>query len=173
MNHPLAAAAAPTTVLSFRLDAQAYAIDIRQVHEVRSYEPPTPLPRSPAWLLGATRLRETVIPVVDLRVRLALPAVYETETATAVLDLDGRSVGVVVDAVSDVLDLPASAWLRLPDGATPDRAGVLGLADGAGRAGSWPLILLDPEALLNARPAAPAGLSLVPSTAAGEQPPCR
>lgn len=148
MSHPSSPAAAATTVLSVELGAETYAIDIRQVREVRSFERPTPLPRSPAWLLGVTDLRGTVVPVVDLRVRLGLPAPYAQDTATAVLDLDGQHTGVVVDAVSDVLDLPPSAMRALPDGAAAFDAGVLGLADVSGRLGGRPLILFDPRAML-------------------------
>nr|WP_286197505.1 chemotaxis protein CheW [Variovorax boronicumulans] len=143
---------APHKVLSFALGPETYGIDIRQVQEVRSFEAPTPLPHTPGWLLGVTNLRGTVVPIVDLRVRLGLPAQFDRRTVTAVLDLGTRMTGIVVDGVSDVLELQADQLRALPQGATPERAGVLGLANVSEHHDARPLILLDPVALLGDPP---------------------
>lgn len=139
-------------VLSFELGPETYGIDIRKVQEVRSFESPTPLPDTPDWLLGVTNLRGTVVPIVDLRIRLGLPAQFEQRTVTAVLDLGSRTTGIVVDGVSDVLELRVDDMRALPLGASPDRAGILGLANVSEHGQTRPLILLDPAALLGHLP---------------------
>lgn len=135
-------------VLSFELGPETYGIDIRKVQEVRSFESPTPLPHTPDWLLGVTNLRGTVVPIVDLRVRLGLPAQFEQRTVTAVLDLGSRTTGIVVDGVSDVLELRVDDMRAVPLDASAENAGVLGLANVSERGQTRPLILLDPAMLL-------------------------
>ena len=99
----------PTTdaaveLLSFRLAEQEYSVDIMQVREIRSWTQATTLPHAPTYVRGVINLRGTVLPVIDLAVRLGLPArTVEGRTVIIVVHLGGQTVGLVVDAVSDIL----------------------------------------------------------------------
>jgi purine-binding chemotaxis protein CheW len=98
--------------LTFKLGAEKYAIDILRVQEIRSYEPPTRLAGAPDIVCGVLNLRGVVVPVVDLRARFASKAAFDTSTVIIVLNVDNRTDGAVVDAVSDVIKL-------LPEQITP------------------------------------------------------
>jgi purine-binding chemotaxis protein CheW len=102
--------AAPREVLSFRLGAEEYGIDILCVQEIRSYELPTRIANAPPHVRGVVNLRGVIVPIVDLRLKLGLAeAPCDATTATVVLTLGARTVGVVVDSVSDVIELDAAA----------------------------------------------------------------
>jgi len=103
----VAAMATPNEVLTLRLGTEEYGIDILRVQEIRSYEAPTRIANAPAHVLGVTNLRGVIVPIVDLRLRLALDAAFDSGTVTVVLNVGGRTVGAVVDAVSDVVQLGA------------------------------------------------------------------
>jgi purine-binding chemotaxis protein CheW len=100
--------------LAFRLDGQDYGIDILRTQEIRSFDTPVRLPDTPAHLLGMLQLRGSIVPIVDLRLhfRLADPA-YDAVTAVILVQAEGRAVGLVVDAVSDVVAL-TEEQLRAP-----------------------------------------------------------
>jgi purine-binding chemotaxis protein CheW len=105
----------PGTVLSLSLAGQAFAIDIACVREIRSFEPPTPLPGAAAGVLGVINLRGTIVPVIDLRCRLGLPArAGGAGSAVVVVEQPSRLDGVVVDAVDDVLEIAPSQWRPVP-----------------------------------------------------------
>ncbi len=101
------AMATPNEVLTLRLGAEEYGIDILRVQEIRSYEAPTRIAGAPAHILGVTNLRGVIVPIIDLRLRLALDAECGSGAITVVLNIGGRIVGAVVDAVSDVVQLSA------------------------------------------------------------------
>src|ERR1700737_3575729 len=91
-------------VLVFVLGKEEYAVDILKVQEIRGYEKVTPIPRSPDFLKGVVNLRVTIVPVIDLRGKFALPdPTYDSLTVVIVLRIAGRIVGAVVDGVSDVV----------------------------------------------------------------------
>lgn len=131
-------------VLSFRLDGQEYGIDILAVQEIRGYVEPTRLAQAAPHVLGVMELRGEVLPIVDLRLLLDLPAPFTGETVTIVLRLQGRALGLVVDAVSEVRSLAAGQLHEMPAG----RAGHALLA-GLARleADAAMLVLLDLDAL--------------------------
>jgi purine-binding chemotaxis protein CheW len=92
--------------LTFRLGAEEYGIDILRVQEIRSYEPPTRIANSPAFIKGVVNLRGVIVPIIDLRLKLNCEqAEYNNFTVVVVLNVRGRVVGAVVDSVSDVLEL--------------------------------------------------------------------
>lgn len=94
------------TALTFLVDGESYGVDIGQVREIRCFEKPTRVAGAKPELLGLINLRGTIVPVVDLRTRLGaatLPA--DGQAAVMVVQIEGRLVGVVVDAVSDVVDI--------------------------------------------------------------------
>lgn len=101
------AAAASQEYLSFRLGGEEYGLNILCVQEIRSYEAPTRIAGASAYVSGVLNLRGVIVPVVDLRVRFDVPPRFDATTVTVVLNLPGRTLGVVVDSVSDVLELTA------------------------------------------------------------------
>lgn len=104
-----------TEFLAFKLGSEEYGIDILRVQEIRSYEPPTRIANTPPHLLGVLNLRGLIVPIVDLRLQFALqPAAYDNFTVTIVLGLGSRVVGIVVDAVSDVITLSPEQLRPVP-----------------------------------------------------------
>jgi len=95
--------------LTFRLAGEEYGVGILTVQEIRGWSSVTKVPHTPAWLLGVISLRGVVVPVIDLRIRFnAASAEYNETTVVIILNLAARVVGVVVDAVSDVITLSAA-----------------------------------------------------------------
>lgn len=101
-----ASAAAPRSCLSFRLGEQAYGIDLLKVQEIRNFTEPTRMAGAPPSVRGVIDLRGTVVPIVDLRVQFGLPeAPVDGNTVVIMLNLMHRVVGIVVDAVNEVIDI--------------------------------------------------------------------
>lgn len=116
--------------LSFSLADAEYAVDILRVREIRGICAITPIPQSSPHVRGVMNLRGAVVPVIDLRAALNLDqAEYGKFTVIIVLSVHGRTVGFVVDSVSDVLSLDAAAIERSPDlGGRVDASLVEGIA---------------------------------------------
>ncbi|TCP08900.1 chemotaxis protein CheW [Caldimonas thermodepolymerans] len=136
----------PKEYLTFRLGTEEYGIDILKVQEIRSYEPPTRIANARAHVKGVVNLRGVIVPIVDLRVRLNTDTCeYNAFTVVIVLHVGGRVVGVVVDGVSDVLEIPAESVRPAPEiSSAVDASCILGLGEVGGRM----LILLDIERLM-------------------------
>ena len=132
--------------LTFRLDQEEYGIDILKVQEIRGYEPPTRVANAPNFIKGVVNLRGTIVPIVDMRLKFnCARAEYDSFTVVIVLNLRSRVVGIVVDSVSDVMELPPESLRPAPDvESVIDSASVLGL----GSLGDRMLILLDIERLM-------------------------
>jgi purine-binding chemotaxis protein CheW len=97
---------APREVLAFKLGAEEYGIDILKVQEIRGYEPPTRIANAPAFMKGVVNLRGVIVPIVDMRMHFMLDDVkVDAFTVVIILNVAGRTVGIVVDSVSDVLEL--------------------------------------------------------------------
>lgn len=107
--------------LAFSLGGEEYAVNILQVQEIRAYERVTRIANMPAFIKGVMNLRGAVVPVVDLRVRFNVGAAdYNASTIVIVINIGPRTIGMVVDGVSDVVTLKSSD-LR----PAPQIAGVL------------------------------------------------
>lgn len=108
--------AADIELLSFRLGEQEYSVEIVSVREIRGWTRATPLPHAPPYLRGVINLRGTVLPVVDLSMRLGMgPVKSDPRNVIIVVQLQGRLTGLVVDAVSDILALPRTDLQPPPD----------------------------------------------------------
>jgi purine-binding chemotaxis protein CheW len=144
-------AAMPSQFLSFRLGAEEYGIDILRVQEIRSYENPTRLANAPHFIKGVVNLRGVIVPIVDLRLKLACDAAEYTDfTVVIVLNVRGRVIGAVVDSVSDVLALGADSIKPAPEmNASVDAGYIMGM--GCVKSGSVErmLILTDIESLMS------------------------
>jgi purine-binding chemotaxis protein CheW len=94
-------------VVSFKVGAEYYGIDIQLVREIRAWQVATQLPNTPAFVRGVINLRGTIVPVIDLRARFSQGM---TEPGTAhvviVVAVGSRIVGILVDSVSDIVTLP-------------------------------------------------------------------
>lgn len=134
--------------LTFRLDQEEYGIDILKVQEIRGYEPPTRVANAPNFIKGVVNLRGTIVPIVDMRLKFSCSnAEYNSFTVVIILNLRNRIVGIVVDSVSDVMELPPESLKSAPDiDSVIDSGSVLGL----GSLGERMLILLDIERLMSA-----------------------
>ena len=133
--------------LTFRLGAESYGIEILKVQEIRGYETPTSIANAPAFIKGVINLRGVIVPILDLRIKFQMAeANYDAFTVAIILNLAGRVVGVVVDAVSDVLTLSGDAIRATPEfaSATFDTKYITGL----GTVDEQMIILLDIEKLM-------------------------
>lgn len=132
--------------LTFTLGNEDYGVEILKVQEIKGYSGITPVPNSPPWMKGVMNLRGTVVPVVDLRTTFSMEErEYNRFTVIILVSIGARIVGLVVDAVSDVLDVPADQVRPAPDmGARVDVRFILGMAT----VGEKLVVLLDMEKLL-------------------------
>jgi purine-binding chemotaxis protein CheW len=118
---------APRQILTFRLAEETYGIDLLRVKEIRGWSKVTRVPQAPPQVLGVLNLRGAIVPIIDLRLRFELPsAEFSPVTVIIVISLissDGsQECGLVVDAVSDVVDLEADMLRPAPQ--FVDRAGA-------------------------------------------------
>lgn len=132
--------------LTFRLDNEEYGIDILKVQEIRGYEAPTRITNAPDFIKGVVNLRGTIVPIVDMRLKFQCSkADYNSFTVVIILNLNHRVVGIVVDSVSDVMELPPESLRPSPDvDSIIDNSCITGL----GSVGERMLILLDIESLM-------------------------
>ena len=116
--------------LSFQLGAEEYGIDILRVQEIRAYEKATRIPNTPLFIKGVINLRGVIVPVIDLRMKFGLAtADYNEMTVVVVLNVADRTIGIVVDKVSDVLSLAPGDIRPAPEfTAKVENAFVRGLA---------------------------------------------
>jgi purine-binding chemotaxis protein CheW len=102
--------------LTFLLADQEYGLEIFKIREIRGYAPITPIPSVPPHVRGVMNLRGTVLPVIDLRMKFQLPAVeYNKYTVIVIATMAEKTVGLLVDAVSDVLTIDNDALRPPPD----------------------------------------------------------
>jgi purine-binding chemotaxis protein CheW len=136
--------------LSFTLDNEEYGVDILRVQEIRSWEPVSRIPNVPHYEKGVVNLRGSIVPVIDLREKLGIKFTeYTPLTVVVVLQTNDnnktRTMGVVVDSVSDVINLDKSKIQDAPDfGAKVNNEFINGLVSVNERM----VILLDVDKLL-------------------------
>jgi purine-binding chemotaxis protein CheW len=135
--------------LTFKLGAEEYGVDILKVQEIRGYDAVTAIANAPTFIKGVINLRGVIVPIVDLRVKFSLGSVtYDPFTVVIILNIAERVVGVVVDGVSDVINLEASQVRAAPEfGAALNTEYIIGL----GTVGERMLILVDIERLMTSR----------------------
>jgi purine-binding chemotaxis protein CheW len=108
--------AARREIVSFRVRGQDFCIDIGHVREIRGWSPTTLLPHAPDFVTGVMNLRGNVIPVMDLSQRLGLGRTEPTERHVIVITNFGRgTVGLLVEAVSDIMTLAAEDMKQTPE----------------------------------------------------------
>lgn len=138
--------------LTFKLGQEEFGLEILKVQEIRSYDVVTRIPNSPDFVKGVINLRGSIVPILDLRMKFNLEQIeYDQYTVVIVLNFPGRTLGVVVDAVSDVIGLSDEQIQPAPElSAVFSGEYLLGLATVEQRM----IILVDIESLLTQQDAA-------------------
>lgn len=133
--------------MAFKLGQEEYGIDILAVQEIRGYEPVTHIANAPDFIKGVVNLRGVIVPIVDMRIKFNLSSpTYDSSTVVIVLNLGKKTVGMVVDSVSDVTNLTAEQIRPAPDMGSALSADYL---TGLGTIGERMLILVDILALMS------------------------
>ncbi|BCH56553.1 chemotaxis protein CheW [Agrobacterium vitis] len=102
-------------ILAFKLHGQEFCVKTTSIREIRGWAPATSLPHAPQEVVGVINLRGTVIPIVDLAVKLGMASMTANErSAIIVAEVDSAVVGLLVDAVSDILTVPADSLQPVP-----------------------------------------------------------
>jgi purine-binding chemotaxis protein CheW len=132
--------------LTFDLAGEEYGVEILAVREIRGWSRVTRIPQTPAYLLGVLNLRGAIVPIMDLRLRFGLEREsYGDSTVVIIVAIGERLFGIVVDAVSDVVDIDPATIKPVPDmGAIVDTRYLKGLATHVERM----VMLLDVEKLM-------------------------
>lgn len=137
--------------LSFKLSDLDYAVDILKVREIRTWETCTRIPYAPAYVTGLINLRGAIVPIIDLRNRLGLESKnYDAETVILIMDVElvegHKTIGIVVDAISEVVETDSSNSQLSPEfDLAIERRFVAGIADD----GQNMVILLNVDTLLD------------------------
>jgi purine-binding chemotaxis protein CheW len=132
--------------LTFFLDDAEYGFEILKIQEIIGMMSVTPVPRTPPFVQGVINLRGKVIPIIDLRLKFAMPAVVQTEaTCIIVVRTQGVAMGLVVDKVSEVLDIATEDIDVLSCGAAVNTDYILGI----GKAAHKVTVLLDIDKVLS------------------------
>ncbi len=132
--------------LTFILANEGYGLEIRYVTEIIGIQKVTSIPDMPIHVKGVLNLRGKVIPVIDVRIRFHLPERdYDDRTCIIVVDVEERTVGLVVDKVSEVIDIPLSEIEPAPMAGTKSGNAYI---RGMGKIEQQVKILLDIERLI-------------------------
>lgn len=132
--------------LTFQLGDELYGVDILRVQEIKGYTAVTRIPNTPSYIKGVLNLRGTIVPIIELRTKFGMPQVeYTMFTVIVVVVVRERVMGLVVDAVSDVLDIEKKDIQPPPEfGASVDVA----FLNGIGKTGDKLVALLNIDRLL-------------------------
>lgn len=151
---PGAESANENKFLSFRIGKEEFGVEILRVREIIGILGITPLPQTPAYVKGVINLRGKIIPVIELRTKIGLePRDYTDETCIIVVEVsdggdDRLSMGVIVDSVSEVIDIPRASIEPAPRfGGSLDTAYIQGM----GKVREQVLILLDIDRVMSVR----------------------
>ena len=134
--------------LTFSLGGEEYGLEILKVQEIKGHSGVTRMPNTPPHVKGVTNLRGAVVPIVDLRTKFALPErPYDKFTVFIIATVGTKIVGLVVDAVEDVVDIQPEAVQP-----TPELANSLGGAyvRGLAQVGERLIALLDIDRIVGA-----------------------
>jgi len=140
-------------LLTFFLAGEEYGVDILRVQEIKGWDSVTNIPNTPEYIRGVINIRGSIVPIIDMRLRFTLEKKeYDATTVVIILNVVSkgnadRVMGVVVDAVSDVYNVPVNDVKASPDfGTAVDTEFVTGLATIDGKM----IIVLDIDHMLNA-----------------------
>ena len=137
----------PSEFLTFTLGDEEYGVEILRVQEIRGYESVTHIANAPDFIKGVINLRGVIVPIVDMRIKFGFANVtYDQFTVVIILNVAGRIVGMVVDGVSDVINLTSEQIRPAPEmGSGVNAKYIIGL----GTIDARMLILVDIEKLMS------------------------
>jgi purine-binding chemotaxis protein CheW len=152
VSEPRQISAAPAQFLSFMLGQDMFAIGILAVREILEYAGVTPVPQMPPSISGVINLRGTAVPVLDLARRLERePSALSKRTCIIVVEVDGEDgpfvIGILVDAVNAVLDIPAADIEPAPSFGAQVKADLL---HGIGKVNGRFVLLLNVQHVVSA-----------------------
>jgi len=102
-------------IIAFMLNEQQFAVRTTSIREIRGWAPVTPMPHTPPEVLGVMNLRGTVIPIIDLSSKLGMPPAEASErSAIVVTSVKGKTIGMMVDRVSDILTVSGADLQPVP-----------------------------------------------------------
>lgn len=108
-------------LIAFSIGEQAYGVEITTVREIRAWNGATPLPNTRAYVRGVVNLRGTIVPIFDLRARFGAGVTEATKThVVVVLAVGEKWIGILVDAVSDILTVQKNDIHAVPEGESMD-----------------------------------------------------
>lgn len=146
-SHSAVTPAEERQFLAFTLGSEEYGLDLLQVQELREYEKVTHIANAPAFLKGVINLRGIIVPLMDMRIKLGFANVtYNEMTVVIILNIRGRTVGMVVDSVSDVIGLSAEHMKPAPEMGTAVGADYL---IGLGTIDDRMIILVDIDRMIS------------------------
>lgn len=103
-------------LIAFTIGEQEFCVEVMAVREIRGWTPATPLPHSPGYVRGVINLRGAVLPVMDMSLRLGMEAADPSQRhVIIVIQIGSQIVGLLVDAVSDILTISAAQIQPAPD----------------------------------------------------------
>ncbi|MDD3125657.1 MAG: chemotaxis protein CheW [Candidatus Kapabacteria bacterium] len=131
--------------ISFLIAEEEYAIPIQYINEIIGMQKFTPLPETESYISGIIKLRNSVYPVIDMRKRFGLPEVeYGNRTCIIIVILNEMSIGLIVDSVNEVMDIPEEEITTSIKGTNNK------FIKGIGKVGDKVEIVLDVEQMFNA-----------------------
>jgi purine-binding chemotaxis protein CheW len=133
--------------LTFRIAAEEYGVEIRHITEIVGVQKITEVPDTESYLKGVINLRGKIIPVMDVRLRFGMAAIdYGDRTCIIVVDVNGTSIGLIVDEVLEVVNIPAQNVSEPPRTSKGSSSRYI---QGMGKIGASVKILLNIEQLVN------------------------
>jgi len=147
MSEQIGVAADGSQFLTFLLGEEQYGVDILRVQEIKGYTTVTRIPNTPDYIKGVLNLRGTIVPIVDLRTKFGMEkAEYTMFTVIVVVVIQDKVTGIVVDAVSDVMNINNKDIQAPPEfGAKVD----IGFLKAIGKSGDKLVAILDIDQLLS------------------------
>jgi purine-binding chemotaxis protein CheW len=147
LNQQIGLATDGNQFLTFQLGDELYGVDILRVQEIKGYTTVTKIPNTPSHIKGVLNLRGTIVPIVELRTKFGMPTIdYTMFTVIVVVVVKEKIMGLVVDAVSDVLNIERKDIQPPPQfGAKVD----VSFVNGIGKSGDKLVALLDMDRLLS------------------------
>jgi purine-binding chemotaxis protein CheW len=146
LRQPSESATGCSQFLTFNLGEELYGVDILRVQEIKGYTAVTKIPNTPSYIKGVLNLRGTIVPIVELRTKFGMPTIeYTMFTVIIVVVVKEKVMGLVVDAVSDVLDIDKA------DVQAPPNFGArinVSFMKGIGKSGDKLVTLLDIDRML-------------------------
>ncbi len=133
--------------LTFDLGEEEYGVNIAGVTEIVGLQRIMPIPDMPRYLRGVINLRGKVIPLMDVRLRFGMPErEYDERTVIIVMEVDDAPVGLIVDGVREVRDIPQN---QIDQRGQMGRSGTRSVIAGIGRVGDRVAVILDPSVLVS------------------------